>query len=195
MIDLLEWVYIIVISLLAIVGALLIGYTRFPAYKARLLRQVTGRNYGVVVLRGRGGHLVFKMHDFNVVTYSYGPKDAQKTYLIKQENLDRFGSVPVIYFNIDDVNPITFNTTSDKRMAPENLNSIFMLLKAWVESGAAIVQNKLFLLACATVILLIIALVLEYNTGNTCGGANGKLDLLLSQQHVLIPSPTPFSLR
>jgi hypothetical protein len=80
-------------------------------------------------------------------------------------------------------------------MAPENLNSIFMLLKAWVESGAAIVQNKLFLLACATLILVILALALEYNTGNTCGGANGKLDLLLSQQHVLIPSPTPFSLR
>lgn len=112
MINLIEWIYIIVIGLLFILTALLFGYTRFPANKARILRQITGRNYGVVVLRGRGGHLVFKFHDFNVVTFNYGPKDSQKTYLIKQENLDRIGSVPVIYFNIDDVSPITFNPTS-----------------------------------------------------------------------------------
>ena len=194
MIDLIEWLYIIVIFLVAVSAAVLAGWTRFPANKAKLLRQLTGKNYGVVVLRGRGGHIQFGMHDFNVIKYDYGPKDMQKTYLIKQENLDRIGSIPVIYFNIDDAVPITFNPTSDKKVAPENLNSIFMLLKAWIESGAALTQNKLFLLACATLICVIINMALTYSTGSSCGGIGGKVDLIIQQQGILVPSPTPFSI-
>lgn len=195
MIDMIEWIYIIFIGFFLVLLAGFIGWILNPFNKARLLRSATGKNIGVIVLRGTGGQLVFKTHNFNLLTFNYGPKDQQKTYLVKPGNqVDRKGAVPIMYFQMDNAVPITFNEILPKT-APENLNSIFMLLKAWIESGAALAQNKLFLLACATLILVVIGLALTYNTGSSCGSIGDKVNLLIAQQNIAIPSPTPFSLR
>jgi hypothetical protein len=195
MIDLIETLYIGLAGIVGVLAALLIGYTRFAGNKAKLLRQITSKNYGVVALRGRGGHTKYYIHDFDKVTFEYGPTNGRRTFLIKQDvNYDRIGSAPLIYFNIDDANPITFNATGDKKVAPENLNSIFMLLKAWIEAGAALTQNKMFLIVVATLILVIIGLALSYNAGSVCGGVGGKVDILIQNAKIVIPSPEPFKL-
>jgi len=205
MIDQLDWMYIIIYGLLFGVVAVIVGYIATPFGRANLLRKITNKNYGVIGLRGRGGHTTFKMHDFNKRTYDFGSGEYKKTFVIDEEHIDRAnGSVPLQYFNIDDVSalsldknklpPAEFVTTTNRRMPPENLNSIIMLIKALSEAGAALKQNKTFIIVVGVLVICLMTLIIAWMGWQSAQAADAKANVILAVMNVTMATPAPFSL-
>lgn len=205
LLDALDWIYIMIYGLLAVVVAVLIGYIATPFGRANLLRKITNRNYGVIGLRGRGGHTTFKMHDFNKRTYEFGSGEYKKAFVIDEEHIDRAnGSVPLQYFNIDDVSalsldkskisPAEFIPTTNRRMPPENLNSIIMLIKALSEAGAALKQNKTFIICIGILVICLLILIVGWMGWQSAEAANNKLNFVMDALKIVVPTAQPFKL-
>jgi len=205
LIDALDAMYIIIYGLLAIVLALILGYVVSPFGRANILRKVTNKNYGVVGLRGRGGHTTFKMHDFNKRTYTFGSGEFKKTFVIDESHVDRAnGTVPLQFFNIDDVSALTldkqhlppaeFGATTNRKMPPENLNSIIMLIKALSEAGAALKQNKTFILCIGIIVICLLVLIVAWMAWQSADAANAKLSFVMQALKIVVPTPAPFKL-
>lgn len=153
----------------------IVGYMLDPIKRARILRTLTGRNYGVVIIRGKGGQTQYKVHDFNKTTVEHGKGDAKKTFSIIEEAgekvyVDHTGNVPIIYFSIDDTMPITLVEGSAHRILPENVESILMLFKARSEAKAQMNLKTIKILLIICLALNAIALLLIFLTYNRIGG-------------------------
>lgn len=151
------------------------GYLLDPIKRARVLRTITSRNYGVVVIRGKGGQTIYKVHDFNKPTIEYGKGDNKKAFSIIEEAGDRVyvdhtGNVPLIYFSIDDTTPITLVQGSAHRILPENIESIIMLIKARSEAKAQMNLKIIKILLIICLALTAIGLLLTFLTYNQIGG-------------------------
>jgi len=160
--DTIELLYVITFGFVFVVFAFLIGYALNPIKRARIQRLLLNRNYGVVVIRGKGGHTIFKVHDFNKITFTYGSGEHAKTYTINEEYIDRTGTVPLIYFQVDDANPATLNPAAQKKIPPEALNSVVLLIKALHEAKTQLTQRKTLILMLIILAFTVIGCVLSF---------------------------------
>lgn len=166
------YMYFYIFTMLVIV--FIFGYLLDPIKRARILRTFTGRNYGVVVIRGKGGQTIYKVHDFNKPTIEYGKGDAKKSFSIIEEAeekvyVDHTGAVPIIYFSVDDTSPITLVAGSAHRILPENVESIIMLIKARSEAKAQMNLKTVKILLIICLALSAIGLLIAFLTYNEVG--------------------------
>lgn len=173
----------------------IVGYLFDPIKRAKLIRTLTNRNYGVVVIRGKGGQTIYKVHDFNKPTCEYGKGENKKSYSIIEEAndkvyVDHAGSVPIMYFAIDDTIPITLVAGSSKRVLPENVESIIMLIKARSEAKAQLSLKTIKILLIIVLAITAIALLLTFLTYNEVGGVKG---IVMQATNFTPPTSTGFS--
>jgi hypothetical protein len=172
-----------------------IGYLLDPIKRARILRTITGRNYGVVVIRGKGGQTVYKVHDFNKPTFEHGKGDSKKTYSIIEESedkvyVDHAGNVPIIYFGINETIPYTLLQGSTKKIPPENVESIIMLIKARSEAKAQLSLKTIQLLIIICAALTAVTLLLVFLTYKDVGATR---DLVMQAANITVKSNGGFS--
>lgn len=192
--DLLETLQVLLYGFVAVVVAFLIGYLLDPFKRARILRVVTSRNYGVVAIRGKGGQTTYKVHDFNKPTCEYGKGDNKRSYAIIEESgekvyVDHAGTVPVIYFNIDDANPATLLRGSEKKILPENIESIIMLVKARSEAKAQLSLKTMKILLIICLALSAICLLVAFLTYNEVGSTKGAINSIARVISNYTPQP------
>jgi hypothetical protein len=172
------------------------GYLLNPIKRASVLRTVTGRNYGVIIVRGKGGQTAYKVHDFNKPTAEYGKGESKKTFSIIVEAgdkvyVDHAGNVPIMYFNIDDTSPITLLQGSTRRILPENIESIIMLVKARSEAKAQLSLKTIKILLIVCLAISAICLLLAFLTYNN---TNNLKDLVIQAGNITIAPSTGFKI-
>jgi hypothetical protein len=174
----------------------IVGYLLDPIKRAKMIRTFTNRNYGVVVIRGKGGQTIYKVHDFNKPTCEYGKGENKKAYSIIEEAgdkvyVDHAGSVPIMYFAIDDTTPITLVAGSTKRILPENVESIIMLIKARSEAKAQMNLKTIKILLIICLALGAIGLLISFLTYNEVGGIKS---LVMQVGNMTVPESQGFRL-
>jgi predicted RNA binding protein YcfA (HicA-like mRNA interferase family) len=189
-----EAMYLTLYGFIALTIAFLVGYIIDPRNRARLLRVITNRNYGVVAIRGKGGHTTYKMHDFNKVTFSHGKGEHAKVYVINEDYTDRSGTVPIAYYHVDDTNPATLLHSASKKIPPEAMNSIVLLIKALNEAKTSLTQNKMLILLIIILAISAITLLLVFLTLIKLGGVEAMTRYTASALNITQPAAQGFRL-
>lgn len=127
---------------------LIIGFILFnPIVRIKAMRQMGKKNYGLVNLVGKGGHIIQKTVDFdggllwikNAVWYLEQNRVAnidapsEDFYNISSDNVRFVSGIPIIYLNMDTMRPLTF-FKDDTPIKPAYLGAN---LKGWTSNQIA----------------------------------------------------------
>lgn len=165
-----EIIYLGFFGILAILVSFFVGYTRHAETRARLLRLILKRNYGVVEVDFKGGFVKRLVHDFNKNTFTISRGEHKKTFILDKNKIKHEGNIPLARFVEDDVSSaenLSFSmsrpvSTSAYKVPPENVTSEFVLQKN-VAAAKANQENKWFFLLLVLIgIFSLITMILVF---------------------------------
>lgn len=110
-----------------------------PFMRAKALRTLTKKNYGLVFLTGRGKNIITKVKNFNDDLIWIGkdkcwhisPSEVknlnkyEESYSINDENISYFSGVPCLFLDIDSMKPLKFYKEKTP-ISPEEAGSALM---------------------------------------------------------------------
>jgi len=148
----------------------LVGWTRDPFNRVKLLRMVyRKRNWLVIQLCFPGGQTMFYVvrGDSPTVTVS------KYTFPITADAMRYVGSVPFLVFSTEDTNPIVLTNKKEAGKEPyrnpEHLTNFLMLAKAYFEAVASRKKSRLEIMLYVVIVLVGLTLVLAFNNSNAIG--------------------------
>lgn len=151
-----------------------------PWNKAKLLRDITRKNYVVALIRKPGGQISNHVVAFNGPTLSVN----NKSYEPDERTVNYFGSVPVFVFPENDVKPLNLSTSEikDYYRDPAHLEAVQMLLKALYEKLALQDKQTIMLLLGVTLAVVVLLGLGEYiiyqqleTIGQSCANNTGGI--------------------
>ena len=166
----LEIIYFGFFGILLVLVSFIIGFTRHAESRARLLRLILKRNYGVVEVDFKGGFVKRLVHDFNKSSFDISRGEHKKTFILDKNRIKHEGNIPLARFVEDDTSaaenlsfsPSEPRSTSGYKVPPENVTSMFVLQKN-VAAAKANQENKwLFLLVILLFVFSLITMILVF---------------------------------
>jgi len=151
-----------------------------PFMRAKALRTLTKKNYGIVFLTGRGKNVITKVKNFNEDLIWLGKDKCwhispyevknlikhEEKYKIGSENINYLSGVPCLFLDIDSMKPLSFYKEKTP-ISPEEAGSALM---GWTVNQMAkgmFFKKTMELIFIIIAFLAIGAVFFAYNANNT----------------------------
>ena len=196
--DLFELIYVVFSVVFLLAAVVFAMWYSVPVNKAKLMRAVSKKNWVVAVIRHGGGQI--KEHGVRIEakkdeskppTITIGDREYLPLEKIGSETVINFkGSVPVYFYNYDDVNPIALSgvDVEQKFRNPSFVNSIFMQVKALYRTMALKELMKLFngmrilmFISIAGIALVLVVGILNYTAAQGAGSTCAQAVMIINQ--------------